>query len=130
MRSFPNLPEHLRRTRLVEPGPGVGQPHGFQQPGHTEGCELAGQDWLLPARRHEALGRQVVHLVRFAVSDDRGERVLIQEVGGHDGDAVDEMLDPLVRVVRRAPDHPDHLVALLQEDLSQIGAILACYPRD
>src|SRR5262245_49119730 len=40
------------------------------------------------------------------------------------------MADALVRVVRRAAHHADHLVALGEQQLGQVGAVLARHPRN
>ena len=81
--------------------------------GHAERGELAGEHGLLPTRWHEALSSQVVDLVRLEVPHHRGQRVLVEKVRCHDGDSVDEMLHPLVGVMRGPPYHTDDLVPLV-----------------
>ena len=59
-----------------------------------------------------------------------GERVLVQQVGGHHLDPVEQVLDPLVAVVAGAAHHADHLVALGEQQLREVGAVLAGDPGD
>ena len=50
--------------------------------------------------------------------------MLVEEVGRHDVHTIEQMANALVRIVRRAAHHPDHLVALRQQQLGEVGAVL------
>ena len=101
------------------------QPDRLEDPGHAERGELAGEHRLGPRGRHVGLGGQVVDLVRPGVLEHDRERVLVEQVGGHDLDPVEQVLDPLVAVVAGPAHHADHLVALGQQQLGEVGAVLA-----
>src|SRR5204862_2503148 len=53
------------------------------------------------------------------------ERMLVQKIRGHDVDAIQQVPDPVVGVVRRAADHAHHLVALGEQQLRQVRAVLS-----
>ena len=74
---------------------------------------------------HEGLGGQVVHLVGRLLPQDVDQRHLVEQVAGHEGDAVLEVGDALEVDRRGAPDHADDLVALVEQELGQVGAVLA-----
>ena len=81
-----------------------------------------------------ALGAQVVDLARLDLVDQLGERHRIGEVAvvGEETDArlmrvLVEVVDAVGVEARRAPHDAVHLVALLHQELGQVGAVL---PRD
>ena len=100
------------------------QPDRLQDPGDAERGELSGEDRLGPGGGHVGLGGEVVDLVRLGVLQHHGEGVLVEQVGRHHLDPVEQMLDPLVAVMAGATHHADHLVALGEEELREVGAIL------
>jgi hypothetical protein len=51
--------------------------------------------------------------------------MLVEEIGGHHFDSLQEMLDSFVAVMAGPADYAYHLVALGEKELRQIGAILA-----
>jgi hypothetical protein len=51
--------------------------------------------------------------------------MLVQQVGSHHFDAVEQVLDPLVTVMAGPADNTDYLVPLGKEQLGEVGAILA-----
>ena len=73
---------------------------------------------------------EVVDLVGPRLLQHLGEGVLVEQVGGHDLDPVEEVLDALVAVVAGAAHHADHLVPLGQEDLGEVGPVLAGHAGD
>ena len=102
----------------------------LEEPGHAECRELAGEHRLGPRGGHEALRGEVVDLVGLGVAHHGGQRVLVEEVRGHDLDAVEQVVDPLVGVVGGAAHHADDVVALGQEELGEVGAVLPGDARD
>ena len=124
MRCLDHLAEHLRRAGLVETRLRMRETNRLEQARHAEGGELSRQHRLTPGGGDEALGGEVVDFVRFGVTDDGREGMLVEEVGRHDVHTIKQMADTLVRIVRRAAHHPDHLVALRQQQLGEVGAVL------
>ena len=125
-----DLAEHLARRCLVEADPEVHLADRLQHPGHAEGRELPGQDRLVPRRRHEALGGEVVHLGRSDGAERLHERGLVQEIALDDLDPVADVGDPLVRRGAGTPRHPHDAISLLEQELGEVGAILAGDPGD
>src|SRR5256885_7669412 len=60
----------------------------------------------------------------------RCKGVLVEEVGRHDVDAIEQVPDPLVRVVRRAAHDAHDFVALGEQQLGQVRAVLSGDPGD
>src|SRR5690349_7442848 len=50
--------------------------------------------------------------------------MLVQQIGGDDVDAIEQVPDALVGIVRRAAHDADDLVRLPQEELRQVRAVL------
>ncbi len=130
LRDLEHLAEHLGRGRLVEARLGHHLAHGLQHPRGAHAAELGREHRLVPRRRHERHGGQVVDLVRLAVAEHVGERALVQQVAGVERDGVAAVLQPLEGLGRGAADHAVHLVALLQQELGQVAAVLAGHARD
>ena len=55
----------------------------------------------------------------------RDQRGLVEQVALDELDAVQQVLDPLDRVGAGPAGHPDDAVALLEQELGEIGAVLA-----
>ena len=87
--------------------------------------ELGGQDRLDPRRRHERHRGEVVDLVGLAVAQHVDERALVEQVAGVQRDRVADVLEALEGLGRGAPDHAVDLVALLEQELGEVGAVLA-----
>ena len=68
---------------------------------------------------------QVVDLVGPVRAQHLDQRDLVEQVAGHEGDPVLEVADALEVDGAGAPHHADHLVALVQQELGQVGAVLA-----
>jgi hypothetical protein len=66
LRRFLDLAEHLTRGSLIKAdAPRVQVPDSFQHARDAHCREFSGQDRLLPARRHEAHGGEVIDLIGF-----------------------------------------------------------------
>ena len=125
-----HLAEHLRRAGLVEADLGIDQADGVEQPGHAHGRGLAGQDGLREAGLDEGLSRQVVDLGRPVVAQDVDERPLVEQVARHQLELVLDVRDALEVHRARAAHHADDRVALLEQELRQVRAVLAGDARD
>jgi hypothetical protein len=130
LRRLGDLAEHLARAGLVEARLRRGFLHGLEHPSDAKRRELAGEDRLVPRRLHEALGGEIVDLVRLTRAHRVGERGLIQQVGGDELHAIDEVGDPLVRRGRAAPDDTDDAIPFLEEEFGEVGAVLSRDPCD
>ena len=119
-----DLPEHLGGRGLVEADLRVHDPDRLQHPRDAERRELPRQHGLGERRRDERLRGEVVDLVRLGFRDRIDERVLVEEVAVQELDGVDEVRDPLEVADARAADEPEHLVALPEQVLGQVGAVL------
>jgi hypothetical protein len=56
--------------------------------------------------------------------------MLVQQIGGADGDPVQQVADALIAVVTGPAHHPDHLVPLRQEQFREVGPVLPGHPGD
>ena len=104
---------------------GIDLADGLQHSRHTQTRELARQNRLIPRRRDEAHGGQVVDLIwlgRLKSSDKGG---LIQHVSLYELNAVEQMLDTIHRVRTGSARHSDYAIALVEQELGQVRAILA-----
>ena len=102
-------------------------PDRLQHAGHPLRVVFAGQHRLVPRGGDERHGGEVVDLVRLDVVDDADQRELIEQVGGPERDAIEQMLDaPVVRGAEAAGD-ADHLVVVVEQQLRQVRPVL---PRD
>ena len=124
--------EHLRRRRLVEAGRHVGGADGLQQPGGAKAGDVAGELGLVETHPHVRLRRQVVDLRGVDRLQQRhqpravGQVAVVQEQPGLRVVRVTVKVVDARGVERRcAPDQPVHLVALVQQQLGQVGAVLA-----
>ena len=126
LRRLAHLAEHLGARRLVEADLGIDQAHRVEHARDAERGELAGERRLQPAGRHERLRRQVVdlggpHLAQQASPASSGR-------AGRPGGASTRPRRCAIRSKRlgaRAAHHAVHLVALLEQQLGQVRAVLA-----
>ncbi len=86
----------------------------------------AGEGGLDPGHRHEGHRREVVDLLRFGGPHRVHERALVEQIALVQDDAVADVLDPVELLGRGATHHPVDVVPLLQQQLRQEGAVLAC----
>ena len=130
LRHLAGAAEHLRGGGLVVASLRADLADPLQQPCHAHGGVLGGGDRQPPGlgdRRHR---RQVVDLVGLAVPQDVDERALVDEVPGVKGDPVRDRLEALEGPVGGAADQAVHLVALIQQELREVAAVLPRDPRD
>ena len=125
LRRLADPAEHLARARLIDARLRRDEAHGLQQSGHTDGVELGGEHRLRPRRRHERLRRQVVELVRPHGAQQIDQRELVEEVGLAEIEAAPEMRDALEVLGARPAHHADDAIALLEQELGQVRAVLA-----
>jgi hypothetical protein len=86
--------------------------------------ELPRQHRLVPRRRHEGHGREVVKFLRAAIIDNPRDRQLVEQIAGTNGDSIQQMLEtPQIRCARTS-DYPDDLVTLLEQQLGKVRAVL------
>ena len=122
---FLNLAEHLAGGRLVEADLGIHESDGVEDAGHAQSSDLAGEDRLGEAGLHEGLCREVVNLGGAVLLEDVDHRDLVEEVTGYEGDPVLEVGDSLEVDGGRPANHADHLVALREQKLGEVGTVLA-----
>jgi hypothetical protein len=130
LRRLPHLAEHLARGGLVEADPGIDEADGVEQARHAERGELRGEHGLGPRGRHEGLRREIVDFLGSAVLEYPDQRELVKEVGLLHDEPRQQVLDALEVVLARPPHHADDGVALLQQKLGEVGAVLARDPRN
>ena len=80
--------------------------------------------------RHERHRGEVVDLVRVGGAQRVDERAVVEQVALVERDPVAQVLDALELLGRGAADHAVDLVALLQQQLGQVGPVLAGDSRD
>ena len=102
----------------------IDEADGFEQARDADGVELRRQHRLLPRGRHERLRRQVVDLARPQPLQHGDQRQLVEQVGLHQLDVVAQMLDAREVLGAGAAHHAEDLVALLQQQLGQVRAVL------
>ena len=100
----------------------------------TKGIAVSGVLRTLKAHRHVALGAKVVNLVRLHLLDDPDQIGAIGEVAVMESEPSVTFMRILVEVIdaagverRCTPLDPMHLVALFEQQLRQVAAVL---PRD
>ena len=134
-----HLAEQFRGRGLIESGL-RSQPQKadrLQQPEHAQTVGVGGIFGGLEADLDMALGGQVVDLVRLRLLHDADQVGRI----GHVAEMQDEARIGLVRILvqmidaagverGRAPLHSVHHIVLGQQQLGQIGAVLAGHPGD
>ena len=120
------LPNISLDAGLVEADLRVDDADGVEQAGDAEGGDLAGEHRLAERRLHERLGGEVVDLVGPVLAQDVDQRDLVEQVAGHERRCRScrwAMRSKLT--VLTAPHHADHLVALVEQQLGEVGAVLA-----
>jgi hypothetical protein len=119
-----DLPEHLGRGRLVEADLRVDDPDGLEHPGDAERSELSRQHRLREGRRDERLRRQVVDLVRLRLRHRVDQRVLIEEVAVQELDLLEQVRHALEVADAGAAHETVNPVAVLEQVLGEIRAVL------
>ncbi len=130
-------PEHLRGTGLVVAALQADHPDRFEQAGAAHPRGHPGELGLVEGDSDVALSGEVVDLGRLHPLEQGhqpgavGEVAVVQEQPGLRIVRVPvQVLDPRRVEGRGAPDHSVHLVALGEQQLSQVGTVLAGDPRD
>ena len=119
-----DLAEHLAGAGLVEADLRIHDADGVQDPGHPQRRGLTREHGLGERSLHERLRRQVVDLVGPVLAQDADHRHLVQQVAGHERHPVLDAGDPLEVQRAAAAQHPDDLVAMVEQQLRQVGTIL------
>jgi hypothetical protein len=127
--------EHLRGRRLVQPRRHAGHPQSLEDPHGSQPGHVAGVGRQLEADLHVALGGQVIDLRRLDRGDQAHEPEWFVKISVVERQAVGdpagvEVVQSRARQGARAPDEPVHVVALFEEKLRKVRAILACDARD
>ena len=97
-------------------------PNRLENPGHAHRGELGGQHRLLPARRHEGHGREVVDFVGLGLLEDAANRGGIEQVALEQLNAVAEMFDALEVLGAGAAHHAANAITLVQKQLREIAS--------
>ncbi len=124
LRDLADLAEHFARGGLVEANLRIHLPYGFEDPRDPLRVELPGQHRLFPGSGHERHGRQVVELVRPNIGEHADQRELVQEIRRPQLNTIEQMFDPPQIGRAGSADDADDLVAFVEEQLGQVGAVL------
>jgi hypothetical protein len=132
LRDLADLAEHLARRRLVEADARVHRADGLQNPRDADAGDVAGHDRLLERERHEALRRQVVHLIRLDPLQHPHDVARIRQIEVDELQRLrhTELVEPLAVAVAGAPLGAHHPVTLVQQQLCEVAAVLAGDARD
>ncbi len=125
LRDLEHLAEHLARGGLVEARLGAHFAHRLEHARDADAGELGGQRRLDPRHRDERHRGQVVDLGRLGRAQGVDERALVEQVALVQRDAVADLLDAVELLGRGTADHAVDLVALLEQQFGQVGAVLA-----
>lgn len=108
------------------------QPNCFQNAQSAHGVPIGGILWRLEAYRHMALRTQVVDFIRLHLLDDAGEAGGVRQVAVVEYEALVvyvgvliDMIHPLGAEREGASFDAADFIALFQQELGQIGAVLA-----
>ena len=82
---------------------------------HTEGGDFAREYRLRPRGHDKGLGSQVVHLGRLVVPEHPDKRGLVEQVGRHEGDLVDDVGYPFEGHGAAPTVSAHHVVALRKQ---------------
>ena len=124
-----DLAEHFRGRRLVEADLRIDQADRLEQVDRAQAGDRGGGQRLVEGNADEALRRQVVNLIRFRALDQAqargqvGQVVFDQRQVRVRGDA--QFLDTPEVGRAGAAEGARHVVALLDQQLRQVGAVLA-----
>ena len=122
-----HLSVQLRGGGLVEPAHFLHaqNPDALQNPQYPQRVRVPGVLRHVKAHLHVALSRQIVHLIRLHQTQDADDTAGVAQVPVVEGDFVQQMGNSVRVGQGRPPGHPVDLVPLLQQQLRQIGPILA-----
>src|SRR5208282_6915661 len=103
----------------------VDQMNRLEHAGDGNAGEIAGEDGLFPAGRHEAHGGQVVDFLGPSFTEDFDQGELVEQIGLVEVDSTRQVSDALEILGAGAADNAVHLVTLLQQPIRQVAAVLA-----
>ena len=124
LRHLEHLPEHLRGAGLVKARLRADFAHRLEHARDTYACELCGEGRLDPGDRDEGHRGEVVDLDRARGAQAVHQRALVEQVALVEGDALAQVLDAVELLSRGTAHHAVHLIALLEQQLGQVGAVL------
>ncbi len=125
MRGFADLAEHLAAGGLIEARPRTHLAQGIQHARHPQAGGFSGQHRLLPAGRHERHAGQVVNFIRLNFFQNPHDRRLIVQVPRKQVDEIADMFEAMAVIIAAvSADHAADAVALADEELRQMGAVL------
>ncbi len=130
LRRLLHEPEHLRAARLVDPGV---EPEVAHRVEHAQDADRGDVRRVLrhvERDLHVALGGEVVDLVRLERLESAREAVLVDQVAVVQDELVPDVVDPPGVEGAAAAHEPVHLVALLEQQLREVAAVLARDPGD
>src|SRR3989440_10503703 len=134
LRGLANLPEHLRRGRLVEANRVVGgaadDSDRLEHAQHAQPGDVSRELGLFERQLHEADRAEVVDLVRLHLLDRGDQRRQVLEVALDQLERRILVLDHLGLRVRLASHEPEDLIALAGQELGHVPAVLARDPGD
>ena len=119
-----HLAEHFRGRGLVEPRLRPDNADRFKQIRHADGVDLCGRERLLPACRDKALRREIVDLIRLRDAQRGDQRNDIGHIRIDQTDSIFEMCDIAEIDDALAPPDAVDLIALFEQQLREIGAVL------
>ena len=127
----------LRRRGLIDARVDARRAHRLEQSNRPEPRHVSGVLGRLEAHLDMALRAEVVDLVGLDVTQEIDERrgvcqiaVVQEQAPALDMRVLVDPVEPLGVEARRAADDPVHLVALAEQQLGEVGAVLACDAGD
>ena len=123
-------PEHLRAARLVDAGVEPEVAHRVEHAQDADRGDVRGVHRHVERDLHVALGGEVVDLVGVQRLEGAGEAVLVDQVAVVQDELVPDVVDPPGVEGAAAAHEPVHLVALLEQQLREVAAVLARDPGD
>src|SRR5579862_1909611 len=125
LRRLSHLSEHLARARFVEAALHALLADRVEQSQRPERGDVGRVFGDVEADPDMALSSEVVDLVRSDRAQELVERRTVAKIAEHELKVTEDVVDPR-RVERaRATDHPVYLVVLLEQELREVGAVLA-----
>src|SRR6266850_3945054 len=129
-----SLAEHLTGSGEIEAGVRTYLAHTRQHVVRSIDVRVDGRKLVLDGIADEALGGQVVDLIRLHSSHDLVETRVALQRGGMQLDSFEDVSnapEPVLRILQRdSADDAMDVIAFLDQELSQIGTILAGYTRN
>src|SRR5262249_11342954 len=125
LRALRYFAEHLRTRRLEKFCFGRMLANGFEHAQRAEARDIGCKHGLVPGNRDKTLGREVIDLVRLDLFHGLVQRALVGEIALDKADSVRNMLNAIVFLKAASPHQAVDFVTLVQQELRQVGSILA-----